>query len=604
MTYKKKGLIFKALRFYRRYGLRNFMRHLFRKAFKVEADYPKWLTGHLPDEEELTKQRETTFALNPVISIVVPLFMTSEIHLSEMIESVLAQTYGNFELCLADGSGEDSRILDLLGAYEKKDGRIKVCILDSNLGISGNTNEALRMATGEFIAFLDHDDFLPPNALFEVISVVNGHPDAEVIYTDEDKVDMEGKRYFSPHFKPDFNIDLLRSANYISHFLVVSKDIAERVGEFRREFDGAQDYDFILRAVEEAKHIYHVPKILYHWRSHEESSAENPENKLYAFEAGRRALDAHYARKRIPAVVTSGISHGIYHTHYNWDEKPLISIIIPNKDHIEDLANCIDSIENRSDYRNFEFIIVENNSEKEETSAYYQKLQDVNPRVNVVRYEGEFNYSEINNSGVGFANGEYILFLNNDTEIINTDCITELLGYCLREDVGAVGAKLYYPDDTIQHAGVIVGLGGVAGHTFVGLPRYEYGYFSRENCAQDYSAVTAACMMTKKSLFMEVGGFSDDFRIAFNDIDYCLKVREKGKLVVYNPYAELYHFESKSRGQEDTPEKVERFNSEIDRFTRKWREFLRKGDPYYNVNLTLDRADFSLKEHANIDKLG
>jgi GT2 family glycosyltransferase len=597
MTYKKKGLIFKALRFYRRYGLRNFMRHLVRRTLKVEQDYPKWLAQHLPDEDALEKQRKTAFALNPLVSIVVPLYRTSEVHLREMVESVLAQTYGHFELCLADGSGGESQIRGLLEDYEKKDGRIRVKVLADNLGISGNTNEAVRMATGDFVAFLDHDDFLPPHALFEVVSLVNGHPDAEVIYSDEDKVDMEGKRHFSPHFKPDFNLDLLRSTNYISHFLVFRKDIVDRVGEFRRDFDGAQDYDFILRAVEEARHIHHIPRVLYHWRSHEASSADNPENKLYAFEAGKRALDAHYARQGIPATVSDGVSHGIYHAHYDWGEEPLISIVVPNKDHIDDLANCIDAIEKRSTYRNFEWVIVENNSEKEETFEYYRKLEGANPRVQVVRYEGEFNYSAINNYGVGFTKGEYILFLNNDTEIINADCLSELLGYCLREDVGIVGAKLYYPDDTIQHAGVVVGMGGVAGHTFVGLPRYEYGYFSRENCAQDYSAVTAACMMTKKTLFQAVGGFSDDFRIAFNDIDYCLKVREKGKLVVYNPYAELYHFESKSRGQEDTPEKVERFNSEIDRFTKKWKEFLRKGDPYYNVNLTLDRADFSLKKH-------
>lgn len=334
--------------------------------------------------------------------------------------------------------------------------------------------------------------------------------------------------------------------------------------------------------------------MLYHWRCHKDSTAENPESKLYAFEAGRRAIEEHYRRIGIPAVVEHGEFRGIYHTKYKWEEQPLVSIIIPNKDHIEDLKKGMDSIEERSTYRNYEFIIVENNSIEDETFAFYEEIQQ-RENVRVVYYEGGFNYSKINNFGVEHAKGEYILLLNNDTEIIDPDCIWELLGYCMREDVGIVGAKLCYEDDTIQHAGVVVGFGGMAGHAFIGSSRYEPGYMGRIICAQNYSAVTAACLMTKKSVYKMVGGLTEAFEVAFNDIDFCLKVRKLGKLVVYNPKAELYHYESKSRGLENTPEKVERFNGEADRLGKIWKELFVQGDPYYNPNLTLDKADFSLK---------
>lgn len=328
---------------------------------------------------------------------------------------------------------------------------------------------------------------------------------------------------------------------------------------------------------------------------HENSTAENPESKLYAFEAGKKAVEAHYKRIGIPATTEMGPFYGTYRTKYHWIEKPLVSIIIPNKDHIDDLNKCIESIENKSTYRNYEFVIVENNS-CQETFEYYRKLQKKNSKVKIVYYEGEFNYSAINNIGVKNASGEYLLLLNNDTEIINNDCISELLGYCMREDVGIVGAKLYYNDDTVQHGGVVVGFGGIAGHTFIGFDRSEPGYFGRLVCAQDYSAVTAACMMTKKTLYEKVGGLTEAFKVAFNDVDYCMKIRKLRKLVVFNPYAELYHYESKSRGMEDTPEKIKRFQGEIKLFEERWSEILKDGDPYYNCNLSLDRSDFGIKE--------
>ena len=417
----------------------------------------------------------------------------------------------------------------------------------------------------------------------------------EAIYTDEDKISMDGKEHFQPHFKTDFNIDLLRSVNYICHLFVVKRSLFEKVGLLNHEYDGAQDYDFVLRCAEQAVNIRHIPKILYNWRAHKDSTAENPESKRYAFEAGIRAIQAHYDRCGIDAEVSAEQLNGIYRSKYRLKEQPLVSVIIPNKDHTEDLDKCIRSIEEKGTYKNIEYIVIENNSEKKETFAYYEKLQAENPKVKVVFWEREFNYSAINNYGVGFAKGEYLLFLNNDTEIINPDCIEELLGYCMRDDVGIVGARLYYEDDTIQHVGVIIGLGGVAGHTFVGEPKDSLGYFGRIVTAQDYSAVTAACLMTKRKVFEKVNGFEEKLAVAFNDVDFCLKVREAGYLVVYNPYAELHHYESKSRGLEDTEEKVLRFQGEIRTFQYRWKEILNEGDPYYSPNLTLDKTDFSLR---------
>ena len=563
----------------------------------MPKSYQKWIRKHLPSEKELQQQRKTKFDIAPKISIVVPLYKTQDTYLKKLVSSIKAQTYTNWELCLSDGSGKNSPIRKLLEQIAAEDNRIKVIFHEESLQISENTNDAIGAATGDYIAFADHDDELTPHALFECVKALNNNPEIKVFYSDEDKMTMDGNKFFQPHFKPDFNIDLLCTVNYICHLFVVHREVIEKVGVLRREFDGAQDYDFIFRCVEKvgADMIYHIPKILYHWRCHENSTSENPESKLYAFEAGQRAVQAHYDRIGVKAKVYKGEYLGLYRTRFIRDYDPLISILIPNKDHIEDLKRCIDSIDKKSTYKNYEYIIIENNSEKEETFSYYKKIEKENPKIHVVYWDGVFNYSAINNFGVQFAKGEYLLLLNNDTEIINEDCLEELLGYCMRKDVGAVGARLYFEDDTIQHAGVVIGFGGIAGHCFVMQPRGYTGYCHRIICAQDYSAVTAACMMVKKKAFEEVGGLSEDLQVAFNDIDFCMKLRQAGYLIVYNPYAELYHYESKSRGLEDTPETVARFNREIAIFAKRWPEILKNGDPYYNPNLTLDSQDFSLK---------
>ena len=559
--------------------------------------YQKWIRHHLPDRNELEKQKKTSFGYRPKLSFVVPLYKTPEKYLRRLTESFQEQTYSNWELCFSDGSGAQSPLTELLKELTAKDNRIKYVSHEESLQISENTNSAIEIATGDFIAFADHDDELTPNALFECVKAINEKPQTLVIYTDEDKMSMDGHKFFQPHFKPDYNPDLLCTVNYICHLFVVSRKVIEKVGGLRSEFDGAQDYDFVLRCVEAVKdeEICHIPKILYHWRCHEDSTAENPESKLYAFEAGRRAVQAHYERTGIHAEVFKGEYLGLYRTKFIRDHDPLISIIIPNKDHIDDLKRCMESIEQKSTYKNYEYIIVENNSTDSATFDYYKKLEAENPKVRMVYWDGVFNYSAINNYGASFAKGEYLLLLNNDTEIINPDCLEELLGYCMRKDVGAVGARLYYEDDTIQHAGVVIGFGGIAGHCFVQQKRGTTGYCHRIICAQDYSAVTAACMMVKKSAFDAVGGLSEELAVAFNDIDFCMKLRKAEYLIVYNPYAELYHYESKSRGLEDTPEKVARFNKEIATFEKKWPEILENGDPYYNPNLTLKSQDFSLK---------
>lgn len=587
----------KTLRYWKNYGLKNTIKKVCQKLSgqRDYGNYEDFLKKYGVKEEELARQRQEVFENGPCFSIAVPLYQTKEKYLREMIESVQAQTYTNWELCLADGSGREHSLQPVVGEYIAKDKRIKYCLLDSNEGIAGNTNEALKMADGDFVVLTDHDDLLSPEALYQCAKAVQKEPQTDVIYSDEDKVDMSGKKFFEPHFKSDYNIDLLCTMNYICHLFVVRKDVMERAGLFESCYDGAQDHDFILRCTEKAEHIVHIPKVLYHWRCHAQSTSENPESKLYAFENGCKAVKAHYDRTGIPAEVEQGPFYGMYRTHYLWKEQPLVSILIPNKDHVADLKKCMDSIEEKSTYRNFEFIIVENNSTEEETFAYYKEIEK-RDNVRVLYYKEDFNYSRINNFGAKEANGEYVLLLNNDTEMIEPDSIKEMLDVCMRPDVGIVGAKLIFEDNTIQHAGVIIGFGGVAGHAFIGQDRDDNGYFSRIISVQDLSAVTAACLMVRRSVFDEVEGLNEEFKVAFNDIDFCLKVRKAGYLVVYNPYAQFYHYESKSRGQEDSADKVARFQQEIGLFGERWGELLEHGDPYYNPNLTLDKADFSLKE--------
>lgn len=594
----------KSVNYLKRKGFRQFVKRVEDVVLGVDSiSYERWRKKYGLKALELSEQRKAAFAWNPKISIVVPLYRTPERFLREMVQSIRAQTYQNWELILSDGSGADSPLTKLLEELIREQGKsghpgvIRALHNGRQLHISENTNAALQAATGEFLAFGDHDDLFSPDALYECVRLLNEKPDTELIYSDEDKVDGSGRRYFEPHFKSDYNPDLLCSMNYFCHLVVVKRTLQQRAGLLDAAYDGAQDYDFVLRCTEQTKpeQIRHIPKILYHWRSHQASTAENPESKQYAFTAGRRAVQAHYDRLGIAATVKEGAYPGLYETEFAIDGEPLISILIPNKDHLSDLQTCIRSITGQSDYGNYEILIIENNSTEPETFAGYKELEKEDPRIHVLYYKGGFNFSAINNFGAAHAKGDYLLLLNNDTEMLHADCLRQLLGPCQRSEVGITGALLYYGDDTIQHAGVVLGFGGIAGHAFIGEKRGDNGYFSRIICQQDYSAVTAACLMVKTSVYREVGGMSEELRVAFNDIDFCMKVRRAGYLVVYNPKAELYHFESKSRGLENTQEKIERFNGEVAQFLARWGEEVKAGDPYYNPNLSLDKADFSLR---------
>lgn len=575
-------------------GVGGFVDFVKEEIYTESEKYAYWWKKNQVTAKELKEQAAHRFSYEPKISIVIPLFNTPEKYLKELIDSVVAQSYGNWELCLADGSTSPKT-----GAYIKKhygsESRIVYRKIEENLGIAGNTNFAISMGIGEFMMFCDHDDVVAPNALFECVKAINENPKTDIVYTDEDLINSDGTVHSSPRFKPDFNFDFLRSINYICHIFMVRKSLIDRVGMLRKEYDGAQDYDFILRCCEQTEHIAHVPKVLYHWRAHDNSTAGNPESKQYAVDAGKRALEEHYRRMGYEAVVENTGIFIVYRTIMKVQGNPKVSVIILNKDHREDLEKCVVSIEEKTDYPNYEIIVVENNSELPETFAFYEELQRRYSNVKVVTWDGPFNYSAINNYGAEYATGDYYLMLNNDIEVISPSWMSEMLGYCQREDVGIVGAKLYYSDDTVQHAGVVVGVGGFAGHILTRFRKGETGYFGRLVTIQDTSAVTAACLMIKKSIYQLIGGFDEEFVVALNDIDLCLKVRALGQLVVFNPYAELYHYESKSRGFEDTPEKKARFKKEIKRFREKWGEILSKGDPYYNPNLTLVRGDCSIR---------
>lgn len=489
----------------------------------------------------------------------------------------------------------------VLRSYAEMDRRIRYQDLKENLGIAENTNAAFAMAKGDFIALLDHDDLLAPNALYEIAAALEEHPEADVIYTDEDKVTTDLSEHFQPHLKPDFNPDLLRSNNYICHFLVVRRSVVQTVGGFRREFDGAQDYDFIFRCVEQAREVVHVPEILYHWRTHKSSTADNPASKMYAFEAGRRAIEGNLKRTGTPGTVEHTPDFGFYRVKYPVQGEPLVSVIIPNREEKETLQACVESIFEKTAYKNYEIIIVENNSSSEEIFRYYRKLSE-DPRVHLIRWKKGFNYSAINNFGVRHAKGDYLLFLNNDVKVIDPDWMSEMLSVCQRKETGAVGVKLIYPDNTIQHAGCVVGMGGIAGNMFVNMPAERTGYLHKASLLQDMSCVTAACMMMKKEVFLEAGGFTEELAVAFNDVDLCLKVRSHGHLIVYDPYVKLYHYESKSRGTEDSEEKVRRFQTEIEYMRCHWLDILKKGDPYYNKNLSLTKWNYSLKPLPGMGK--
>lgn len=561
-------------------------------------------TESFPDEARAKEERETVFDRMIKISILVPLYNTPEPFLRDMITSVLNQTYQNWELCLADGSdAEHGEVGRICREYLEKDSRIVYQKLLKNEGISGNTNECLKLATGEYIGLFDHDDILHPSTLYEYVKAVN-EQDADYIYCDETTFkNGDINKMLTMHFKPDYAVDNLRANNYICHFSVFAKRLLEGEELFRSRFDGSQDHDMILRMTDRAKHIVHIPKLLYYWRCHEGSVASGIDAKPYVVAAAKGAVADHLRRHGFThfQITSTRAFETIFKIRYEIIGDPMISIVIPNKDHAADLKRCITSILEKSTYENYEIVIVENGSETKEIFDYYTSLKEYD-NIRVVTYEkpegqNGFNYSAVNNFGVKQTKGDYILLLNNDTEVITVNWMEELLMYAQREDVGAAGAKLYYGNKTIQHAGVVLQLGvhRTAGHSHYGQSRENLGYMGRLCYAQNVSAVTGACLLVKKSLFEEVGGLDESFAISLNDVDFCLKLREKGLLNVFTPFAELYHYESVSRGLDDSGEKAERYNRESAHFREKWKTVLEKGDPYYNPNFSLDRSDFALK---------
>lgn len=553
---------------------------------KEYADYDTWLRIMCVSRQELFAQRKTKFSYAPKFSVVVPLYHTPAKFLKDLVRSMMYQSYANWELCLVNASPEDVHLTSLLENWAMRDKRIRVIRLEKNLGIAQNTNAGIAASTGEFIAFLDHDDFLEPDALFCYADALNKDKTIDVFYSDEDKTDEYAAHYFYPHFKSDFNIDLLHANNYMCHFLAVRKSLVDTVGGLNEKFDGAQDYDFVLRLTENTKKIYHCPRILYHWRCSNQSTAANQGNKMYAIHAGKAALNAHYKRIGWNARAQEGAVDGWYQTKFTLKEEPLVSILIPNKDHTDDLDVCLNSFFERADYQNYEFIIIENNSVLPETFAYYEKIEKEHDNVKVVYWEAGFNYSAINNFGFKFAKGDYIMLLNNDVELITPDIFQSMLGFCMRPEVGIVGAKLLYNDHTVQHAGVLVGAGGLADHVFKGIHEDDPGYMGRAISSQDVSAVTAACLLVKRSVYEEVGGLEDEFQVAFNDVDFCLKVRKAGYLIVYDADVKLFHYESKSRGMEDTTERFIRFGNEMMLLNSKWDILSTFVDPYYNPNFS------------------
>lgn len=565
------------------YGIRKTVGLLYEKAtHKDQKDYERWLERHKITETIREAQKETVFNKQPCFSIVVPLYKTQEKYLKELLESIKGQTYSNWELCLSDGSGLDSPLKEVLKELEYSDSRIKVISSKEPLKIAENTNAAIDIATGDYIVFADHDDILSVDALYECTKCINENQEVDMIYSDEDKVSMDGQTYFEPHFKPDLNVDLLCSVNYFCHLVVVKRQLLEQAGNLNGEYNGAQDYDFVLRCVEKTDAVYHIPKILYHWRAHMDSTAENPESKRYAFEAGRRAIQKHYERIGLKdAYVEETAYPGTYRTRYKYADKPKVSIIIDEITKKELLGKTLQSIK-ANDYPDYEVIIVDC-TEKKEIEKFVEKYQD--KRIRVKRGEKIWTAAKRKNEGAGCAEGEYLIFLAGNAEYADKEGISELVSVAMRSDVGVVGTRSYYKNGTLEHAGCVIGMNGTAGSLFEHTLRGENGYFSHIVTQMQYSAVAGACMMVKKDIFEKVNGFDENYKGELGKVDLCLKIRNKHISVVYNPYVEVVRWSNELRNNEND-EKI---------FKKQWAEILEKDDPYYNKNLSLSVSGCNIR---------
>lgn len=563
--------------------------------------YRQWIekveTPSLPDDATVC-QTIQGMAYAPLISVIMPTYNTHAEHLKACIDSVLAQKYPNWELCIADDASTAPHVRDLLEHYEASDSRIKVAFRDENDHISRASNSALELTSGDFVALLDHDDTLPPHALYFVAQAIAAQPTAQIVYSDEDKLDETGQRH-SPHFKSDWNPDLFYSQNYVCHLGVYRRDILARIGGFRAGVEGSQDQDLLLRCLPhvQADNIVHIPRVLYHWRMSQGSTAQSASAKSYTTQAGIKALQDHLRETGQHTVaVEAGQLPNTYRLRWPIPTPaPMVSLIIPTRDKKEVIELAVRSILGKTTYPNYEILIIDNGSQEPATLQWFDEIQQ-DPRVRVLRYDYPFNYSAINNFGAQFAQGEVLGLVNNDVEVISPDWMTELTAHALRPDIGCVGAKLYYPNDTVQHGGIVMGLLTLAGHAHRHSPRRSAGYFGRLVTTQNLPAVTGACLFVRKHVYEQVGGLNEiQLKVAFNDVDFCLRVQERGYRNVWTPYAELYHHESVSRGAEDSPEKKERFAQEVQYMQTRWASDIARAR-YYNPNLTRMREDFSIQD--------
>jgi len=571
--------------------------NLVKKGTESFEKYKAWLENnfYLNDSTRLSYLKKIIkMEKKPLISIVMPTYNTNPQHLRKAIDSVLGQLYPNWELCMADDASTKKETLSIIKEYVDQHQNIKCVFKKTNDHIARTTNRALKTVSGDYILFMDHDDELTEDALYRVAKCINENENAEIIYSDEDKIDDRGN-LFDPHFKPSYNYTYLLSCNYISHLTVVKRELRDKTGWLNEKLNGSQDYDFILRLVENSspENIFHIPYVLYHWRTHTESTSLIAESKPYTVDAGITALQNHLERMNYSALAEKTL-FGQYRVKWSLkNKKPLVSIVIPTRDCAPILALCIHSILEITKYNNYEIIIVDNQSQKEETKELFNELEK-SPNIKIVKYDAPFNYAAIMNFGVQYAKGEYLLLLNNDIEAIEPEWLHEMLSQAMREQVGAVGTMLLYPNDLVQHGGVILGIGGVAGHAHKHSHKSDLGYFFRLQSAQELSACTAASLLVPTKVFNEINGFdAENLAVAFNDIDLCLRIREQGYKIVYTPYAVMRHHESYSRGEEDTPAKIIRFNKEVRYMKQRWNALL-ENDPYYNPNLTKEHEDFSI----------
>ncbi|MGG5343385.1 glycosyltransferase family 2 protein [Enterococcus sp. AZ192] len=588
--------VHKGISYLKRNGLKGTIQRVKIEKIRRQSSYPSWLERNEQFDFDQIKEEIAAFDYQPKISIAMPVYNVEEKWLRRCIDSILIQDYTNWELCMADDASTEPKVKELLTEYQESDERIKVFFRQKNGHISEATNSALELATGEFVALLDNDDELPRIAFYEVVKALNENPELDLLYSDEDKIDMEGNRS-DPSFKPDWSPDLLLGTNYISHLGVYRRTILEEIGGFRKGYEGSQDYDLVLRFTEKtsADRIKHIPKVLYHWRMLPTSTAVDQSTKGYAFEAGLKAVLDALTRRGIKGHAKHGRANGLYDVYYDIETQELVSIIIPTKNGYNDVKRCVTSIIEKTTYKNYEIIIADNGSTDEKMKELYASFEEtLQERFRVTTIDIPFNFSKINNIAAKDAKGKYLLFLNNDTEVINADWLTLMVSFGQLERVGCVGAKLLYPNNTIQHAGVILGLGGIAGHGHYGYPHGDLGYFGKLALNVDYLAVTAACLLMKKSDFDAVSGFDEDFTVAFNDVDLCLKVKELGRDNVWLHEAELYHFESQTRGYDDKGKKKKRFEQEKAMMEQKWAGLI-DNDPFYNPNLTREIPNFSYR---------